>query len=139
MAQYGTVMQVRDESMIVKIERHEACQKCGACSHAHESKEMSIEVVNKCQADVGDLVEIFLPTEHFLKAAWIMYGLPFLAFMIGIAFGWILERAIFVNVSKEPLMLISGFLFMVVTFGCIHAKERTWRSKKYKPVAIRKI
>ncbi|WP_058486128.1 SoxR reducing system RseC family protein [Defluviitalea phaphyphila] len=132
----GRVISIKDRYAIVSMERNEACKKCGACSHGHKTEEMILEVDNICNASVGDIVKIDLAYSDFLRAAFIMYGIPLIMLFIGFFAGYygcvILEYS---NI-REPMGILGAFLFMTISFSWIHFKESKWKKQNYRPAAV---
>ena len=77
----GVIKAVKGNKAFVKVQRTSGCGHCssqGLCRSIgdSENKEMIVEVMNDVHAQVGDEVEISLPTGSFLKisffvCAWI--------------------------------------------------------------------
>ncbi len=118
----GTVVEVKDKLVIVKMQRTEACNHCKICPQS-----MLIEAKNLCNACVGDLVKVKLSEEAFLKAAFIMYLIPFLAMMLGF----------FIGLQFSELF---GFLFgiclAVLSYFIISRFEKNIRKKNFMPEAV---
>ncbi len=76
MAETGSVIDIEGDKVIVKLQRTEACAKCGACSVGMKTQDMLIKAHNQCDAIIGDEVEIELEESNFIVAVMIMYGLP---------------------------------------------------------------
>ena len=85
MAEVGQVIEKKDNNrLLIRLERQEACAKCRACSAGMQAKEMLLEAENLCNAKIGDNVEISLEETDFMKAVLIMYGIPFVCFVVGV-------------------------------------------------------
>ncbi len=135
MSQIGQVIKINEDTVMVRIKRSEACGKCGGCAHGLQSTEMDIEAVNLCNAQIEDWVNVDLHHQDFFKAAGIMYGLPLIAFLIGIAVGYGVAGNIGLEVYQEPIAFGMGFLAMALTYVYIRHKESYWRTKVERPVA----
>src|SRR5690554_682466 len=107
----GKVIGIKDRYAIVSLVRNEACQKCGACSHGHKTEEMILEADNLCNAKIGDWVGIDLAYSDFLRATFIMYGLPLIFLFLGFFAGYYGSRALGAISIQEPVGIICGFLF----------------------------
>lgn len=135
MAEIGEVIGRENDRLVVKLQRTEACAKCRACTAGLESKDMIIKAVNRCNGNIGDKVEIELDSVDFFKATLIMYGIPFVAFIVGIFLGYY-GMVHFDMKGAELGGIILGVVLVVLTYGIIHTQE--WRFKKdnYIPKAV---
>lgn len=134
----GEVIALEDNRLVVKLQRNEACAKCRACTAGLESKEMIIKAINECNGKIGDNVEIALDSADFFRATLIMYGIPFVMFMIGIFAGY--YGALRLGVSYAELTgMVLGVLLVVISYGVIHTQEKHFKATKYIPKAINVI
>jgi len=136
MAEIGQVTKVMDNEVRVRLNREEACAKCGACSAGLESKDMFIEATNVALAKEGDWVTIQLKEENFIKAVMIMYGIPLIGLMVGLIMGSVLG-AMFIPKFAELLGIVLGLSGAGLSFLFIHLNEDKFKTKKYKPVAAK--
>ena len=135
MAEIGEVIQIENDNAVVVLERKEACAKCRACSAGMKSEEMLIRAENICSAKVGDKVEIALEETDFIKAVLIMYGFPFIMFMVGLLGGYYGCLNAGIN-NAELIGFIAGLVLVAVSYGLIKSQENRWRSGNYIPKAI---
>lgn len=135
MGERGLVVDQIDENVVVKLQRTEACAKCKACTAGMMSEEMILNAKNICNAKKNDWVNIELDATDFLKAVSIMYGVPFITFIIGIVVGY--NGSVFIGMVefKELISFIVGLIFTVLTYLFIKSKEEVWKSKNFIPVA----
>lgn len=138
MAEFGQVINVKDEEVKVRLNRKEACAKCGACSAGLESKDMFIEASNLAHAKLDDWVEIRLEEENFIKAVAIMYGIPLIGLLIGI-FGGVMLGNMFMPALAEVIGVVTGLVGAGICFFTIHINEEKFNTKKYKPTATRVV
>lgn len=139
MAQTGTVESIRDKNVYVKVIREEACAHCKMCTTGvNEGKECVIEAVNKCGAKIGDIVEIDVQNNYFLRATAIMYGIPLVALMLGIGLSLgILQSAGIRN--AELISAVIGLGFTGIVYMIINKREKNDKNKQYLPVAVAKV
>lgn len=130
MAEVGLVKEVKGDYVVVGLVRNEACGHCKACSVGLQETEMILEADNQCHAEVGDLVEIYLKEENFLKAVFIMYSIPLIGLLLGIGLGYLLF-------NHELLIIATGLLLMSLTFVLIRLNEERFKTDKFRPIAIR--
>ncbi|HOA81350.1 MAG TPA: SoxR reducing system RseC family protein [Defluviitaleaceae bacterium] len=132
----GKVINIKNNIAIVSMTRNEACQKCGACSHGHKSEEMILEAKNLCNAKIGDKVVIDLASSDFLKATFIMYGLPLILLFTGFFLGYYAFSKFGYESLQEPIGVLSGLIFMSISYIWIKSKEERWKSQNYHPAAV---
>ncbi|MDA3847357.1 MAG: SoxR reducing system RseC family protein [Vallitaleaceae bacterium] len=131
MAEIGEVIEVKEPYVVVRLIRSEACGKCNACSVGLQSTEMILEAENRCDAKLGDQVEIFLKEANFLKAVFIMYVIPLFALMAGLVIGYM----IFEN---ELLIFGIGILMMATSYILIRMNEKRFKTSEFRPIALSK-
>ncbi len=135
MGEIGEVIGKEGGRLVVKMQRTEACAKCRACTAGLESKDMIIKAVNMCQGNVGDRVEVVLDNSNFMKAAIIMYGIPFAAFMLGVFGGYYgAERYAFG--SPELMGIGAGVILVILTYLIIRTQEYRFKEGGYIPKAV---
>ncbi len=123
----GQVIGVGAHTVTVQIQRTEACSRCGACTALGGGNFMVVEAKNICGAKDGDWVRVELEGDSFLKAVCIMYGVPLVFLLIGIAIGS--------AVAGEGVGFAAGIIFMVCSYALIKSKESYFKSKNYTPIA----
>ncbi|NLK21096.1 MAG: SoxR reducing system RseC family protein [Epulopiscium sp.] len=133
----GKVIDVREKFISVSMIRNEACQKCGACTHGYKAEEMILEADNLCSAKIGDWVEIDLEYSDFLKATFIMYGIPLMSLFIGFFLGYYGSIYLGYENIQEPAGIVSGFIFMAISYLWIRLREKRWQSQNYRPAAVK--
>jgi sigma-E factor negative regulatory protein RseC len=128
----GIVVELMGDRAKVKLQKHAACGDCGACQHGHENMEIVVEALNQANASEGDYVVLDLETANVLGAAFIVYVIPLIAFLISMFFTkTIMEMTGMMN-KVELVSALMGFVAMGVTFLIIKKNEtRFHRSKKY--------
>ncbi len=135
MGEIGEVVGKEADRLVVKMKRTEACAKCRACSAGLESKDMIIKAVNMCGGNIGDKVEVVLDNSNFMKAAVIMYGIPFVAFMTGIFAGYYGALRYSIG-SPELVGIVLGIVLVVITYISIRTQEYRFKKGGYIPKAI---
>lgn len=94
MQEIGTVISVKDESVMVSVRRKDACRNCRRCG-GHLSfggDSMIVEAVKAGNPKPGDLVALELPNADYLQISFLVYVLPLLSCATGYAGGWFLGR-----------------------------------------------
>lgn len=131
MAEIGTVKEVKGKELVISMQRQEACGKCRACIQGMQEQEMIMNAENRCGATVGQKVEVMLEESQFLKAVFIMYGIPLIALLAGLALGYVASG------ESEVVAMISGFVALAITYGLIRSQEKRFKTKSYQPVAFK--
>jgi len=112
----------------VKIIRSDACKKCGACS---PDKDIKVWAKNPLNAQVGQSVEIEINPATFLSAAMITYGLPLVAFVIGVILAYAVGMFFPISIS-EPIALMVGLLTMGISVLIIYfINKKAEESQRY--------
>lgn len=138
MAQRGTVQKVKGKHVFVKVLREEACAHCNVCTTGlNEGKECVIEAVNKCDAKIGDIVDIDIQTNYFLRATAIMYGIPLLVLIVGLFVGGAITKILEVA-NQELITAIIGLALTGMAYLFINKQEKNKKTLEYLPVAISK-
>ena len=128
----GIVIELFDDRAKVKLQKHSACGDCGACQHGEENMEITIEALNKAQANVGDYVLIDLETANVLGAAFIVYVIPLATFLISLLGSQVILSKLGFTGPMELVTTLIGFVVMGITFFFIKKNETHFhRSKKY--------
>ncbi|MEA5083115.1 MAG: SoxR reducing system RseC family protein [Lachnospiraceae bacterium] len=138
MAEKGIVTGIKNDLVVIKMTRTEACAKCRACIAGMSEKEMIMEADNQCNAQVGDWVELELTENGFFFAVMIMYGIPLLAFLAGILLSYFVIMPRFMPLTNPDLpSFLIGLVFTGVAYLWIRSQEHRWEAKKYRPIAAR--
>lgn len=136
---YGTIKQVKNDYAVVALERQEMCGECHACELISGKKTCQLTCLNEVKGNVGDEVEVALAEHKFLKATYIMYGVPLIGFIIGSLGGYGLSILLDVT-SKDLYMVLGSVLGMGLCFLYIRSREKKKAYQKDLPqvIAIRK-
>lgn len=121
MREYGIVLELSDNNAIIGIERNSACSKCGACEPDSGHFQMKVSLKNTMNAKPGDIVELQLSPIKFLKASVILYLIPLLALIFGVALGY--GVGIYLEINREFCGIICGILLTFLAYLLIKMKE----------------
>lgn len=133
----GLVHTIKDDLVIATIHRKEACGECRACLSGMTKTEMDIEAKNLCDAEIGDWVELELQENAFFNAVVIMYGLPFIGFIVGVVAGYYGVPKVIPGISPVLPSLVLGVLGIVIAMLWIKSQNPRWESGKYRPLATK--
>jgi len=112
----GVVIEVHGELAKVAFPRGRLCEGCGSCCVVADEDTMVVEARNAAGAELGDRVEVEIPLRVALKAAYILYGVPLLAFLLGLGAGGALGSFLLGGSWGVPLGLASGFGFLALSY-----------------------
>lgn len=126
----GTVEKVEEDYVIVSIERQDMCGECHACEMLGEVKKCTLKCVNECKSQVGDQVDVDVEQHSFMKATFIMYGLPLIGLILGVGMGY---------KFSEGIAIVLGLGLMALTFGMIKYGEKHNKYAKMLPTAKKVI
>ena len=133
----GLVHTIKDDLVVATIHRKEACGECRACLSGMTKTEMDIEAKNLCDAEIGDWVELELQENAFFNAVVIMYGLPFIGFIVGVVAGYYGVPKVIPGISPVLPSLVLGVLGIVIAMLWIKSQNPRWESGKYRPLATK--
>ncbi|NLZ52210.1 MAG: SoxR reducing system RseC family protein [Thermoanaerobacteraceae bacterium] len=123
----------------VEIRRSTACDGCKGCSVGRNGKPLRVWAKNSIGARVGQTVEIELSAATFLSATLIAYGIPLLAFLLGIFLGFKVSEPLNIS-SVEPFSFFMGLILMSFSFLIIYLfTGREEISEKYSSRIVRII
>ena len=126
MEETGTVVEIRDQVILVSTAAKGACHSCsarGVC-HMGGDKTMVVEARNLIGAQAGDTVRICLSSRSVLGAAFLLYVVPLLVFLGGFILGQALTQ-------NQLWAVLLGFLSMAAAYVGIRLVDR-WLDRKRK-------
>ncbi len=143
MEQFGEVITVENDTALIKVRKHAACHQCGRCSISitgGEPLDPVVEVENIIGARVGQIVKITVESKKLLFASFVVYLVPVLFLILGIALGpWLVDiTGLAPGVKSGDMVgLAAGLVFMVVVFFFIRQWDKKLSSSDdFKPVAV---
>ena len=134
----GVVEEIASQKAVIRIQKGSACAGCesrGSCM-VMADKTVLVEVVNKLEADVGDIVELGMPSGSLMKLSLLVYFFPVIGFVAGafIAAAW----AESLHMDSTTASLLGGFIAMAIVFSVLIWLNRGARDEeKYRPRMLR--
>ena len=131
MKRVGEIKEIRGGKMTVEFCNHESCENCHGCEGGQSTAVLEMEA----SGNVGDFAEVEMPTGNIVKASILVYILPLLGFLAGIALGEILFK------GSSPIgsaLLGIAFLLLIVYFVHLGEKKRS-ADPAWHPVLVRII
>jgi len=86
MEESGTVIEVREQTALVRLKRSSACSGCasaGRCHAGHDESEQLLEALNENGAAVGDAVQVAVSVRAVISASARSYLLPLVGLLVG--------------------------------------------------------
>ena len=116
MIKTGYVETVYDSTAEIRIKRDSACgDNCGNCSGCNLM--VTVSAKNTVNANKGDLVEIEMPSNSVLGAAFITYMIPLVILIVGYAIG----GCIF-NTEIKSILTAIAFFIISVAGVCVYSR-----------------
>lgn len=136
MKQTGIVISKNENIATIKTQRHSACGSCGGCAKGKEGPaSVTVEAINKVNANIGDFVEVDMETTNVLKAAAIAYVIPLFCLLIGVLAGNKILKVINYNGNVDTGSALLGFTLMIISFLIIKMNEPNFKkSEQYTPI-----
>lgn len=133
---YGTVKSKNGDYATVVLERQDMCGDCHACEMLSGKKECTLNCECLAACEVGDQVEITLSQERFIKATYLMYGVPLLGFVIGLFGGY--GIGLLLGTYIEAVAMIGAVIGTTLGFVILKIKDRKKDFQKFLPKIVRK-
>lgn len=124
----GTVIEIDGDLAIVEMPENEHCHHCGArmVCRAGDSGKRVLKLKNTLDAKAGDRISIEQSEKSQLQLAFMQYGFPLLAFIIGIFISGLLIKQTLWGIPKE-VWQFTGALILLFLAGL---GTRNWANKK---------
>lgn len=134
---YGVVKKVDKKYALVEMQRQEMCGDCHACDAISTKKSCMLKCEKEIECQVGDLVELNLAQPTFLKATYVMYGLPLVGLILGVMVGYGISLCLN-GVNEDIWVLLGGLVGVVLPLLGIKWADDQGRFKKYLPHVVAK-
>ena len=124
--EFGTVEKTIDSFAFVNVERGSMCGNCPSKGLCHpfggDDKNFQVKALNSIDAKEGDKVKIVIGNRNFLKASFIVYGIPILFLIIFSILGKIFFE-------KDILSFLAGFSGMILSYFFIKSYDKRNKDK----------
>lgn len=117
----GVVKEVKESTVVVTMERQDMCGDCHACEMISGKKSCTLNCETQIPCQVGDKVEVGLTSDYFLKATYLIYGVPLIGFLIGLLIG--ISATKYIEVAYTDLILV-GCIAVGTGLGVLYIKKR---------------
>jgi len=136
----GVVEKLLHQKARIRIKRSSACANCESRGHCHtlNDREATLEVDNRLHAQVGDRVEVSMPTQALIKVSLLVYILPIVTLIFGAYAGQVWAQAH--QMAPTIPSIVAGGSALVLTFWALKRLERSAQEKnRYQPRITRII
>lgn len=122
----GIVVKIGDGQAEIHFPRKSMCEHCGACGVLSESAlEMCLTVADDGTLVEGDKVTLEVDKSYFMVSAWLLYGVPLVALILGIVAGTLLWGD---GIPAAALAIgASGLCYLVLRL--LDGRLRRWRKQ----------
>ncbi len=131
----GTVEKLEGDFAIISIERGSMCGNCPSKNLCHPfsdgDNKFKITAINKINAKIGDKVLLKINDKNFLKASFIVYGIPIAVLLIFSIIGKLLFK-------KDIFSFIAGISGMLISYFGIKYYDKE-KGEKFKPEIVELI
>ena len=141
MQEIGEVIELQENNIaVVQFRRTSICKSCNVCYLAEQNKELMVtEARNEAHARIGDSVRVEIEPKSILTAAFVVYTIPVIFFVLGYVVGRVLALLIGRPSVAEPLGVILAFVGFGLSFLVIREVDRRAApTQRFKPV-VREI
>jgi sigma-E factor negative regulatory protein RseC len=133
----GIVAEIEGSIAKVAVLKKSACEQCSAAGVCHPGDREYLEATNPLNAVKGQKVKVAIAPQLYLKASFILYGIPMVALVAGaiiaknIASGYVGEE------QSDLWAFIAGMACTFVSFLFIRSyNKKVEKTQKYKPVIV---
>lgn len=134
---YGTVKEIKGKTAVVILERQDMCGDCHACEMISGKKACTLNCQTRVPCEVGDRVEVSITNEYFLKATYLVYGVPLVGFLMGLLVGILFTKGM--TSSYEDLVItLTTIIGTALGVGYIRFKDKKEAYHKFLPYVIGK-
>lgn len=127
----GQVIALDKGMATVVFDRHGACARCKACGmFAENQKKVSITLPAPRDVQVNDWVRLTVTDSYYLGSVLLLYGLPCLALILGVALGFSLWGP-----QGQGWAALLGFAMTAAVYLAVRSQNRRlicWRKNKLK-------
>lgn len=131
MKEIGEVIDKERNILKVKLNAVESCRSCGLCK---TNEDFILEVLDECNAKIGDFVLVEIKKENYYKVTFLVYLFPLILFILGTIIGYIVGEKY--NLDPQLLGFALGMIFLAVSYIMIRfIDKKSIKKEKIIPVA----
>lgn len=131
----GIVVETVAATARVLIEKKSACASCSASAICHPPEHDYVEADNLIGAVKGQKVKIVVEPEQYLKASFILYGIPVFVFLISALVGKVAAVSLVGEAYSDLWAFVVACFFTGATFMLIaRFQHQLQKSRPFKPI-----
>ncbi|MBN2008316.1 SoxR reducing system RseC family protein [candidate division KSB1 bacterium] len=131
--EYGTVVKMEDDRVVIRLETSEQCNSCGAkdcCVSLGDENARQMELPTRRKFNVGDSITIGYEPSSRIFSAFLVFILPILFLIIGYFVG----IKIFASEGKA---ILSAFAALAISFIFVRAIAKLLEQREsFTPVIV---
>ncbi len=125
MEEIGKIIEIKENTAIVRFEAKANCEGCKLCLLNDQEKTATIEVLNTIKAKKDDLVKIIIPEKMVLYSSFIIYIVPLLCLFAGYFLGkYFLSYFVSQLADSEVTGIIGSLLGLFISTFFLYRSEK---------------
>ena len=137
MERAGTIIEVKENTAVVRMQRHLSCANCGRCGGIlgnEDRRELVVEVENPIRAAVGQRVIVETDDRQAVFVSFMLYIVPLAALVAGVLLWPPLARSFGLAGNQDLIAVAAGFCLMALVFLGIKVWDRRVKETgRYRP------
>lgn len=135
----GTVVSMEGSIATIHFNRQAACEKCGACGMLKNQSVMELVLAVPPGIKPGDRVALQLDDSFFYFSTLLLYGVPLLCLIAGIALGVLLSPSI--NAAWDPQLVgaVAGLALAGISYGILRAFNGKFSQMRKRRLTVEKV
>jgi sigma-E factor negative regulatory protein RseC len=135
----GTVVRVDDGIATVHFDRRAACEKCGACGMLKNRSVMEITLPVGPDIRPGDRVALRMEDSFFYLSALLLYGVPLLALVAGVAGGAALSPLIRAGWDPQLAGAMAGLALAAASYAMLRLFNRRFMRMRVRRMTVERV
>lgn len=133
----GIVMETSNGIAKVAVMKKSACDQCAAAGVCHPGDQDLLEASNPLGARNGQKVKVVLAPQIYLKASFIIYGIPTAVFIAAAIIAKNLSTKYLGEANSDLWAFGAGAFCLVISFLFIRGyNKKVEKTREYKPVIV---
>lgn len=140
MEKIGLVKSIEGSEAIVEIRRASACgENCASCKGGCTPTAIYVRVNNHLNASIGQYVKLHSENKRVMKVAFLVYIIPLLSMIVGIAIGLWVAIDLGYEEQQELIGAGIGFVFLALSYIFLRLKDNSLKEGKDMEITISHI
>ncbi len=135
MREEGTVVEVSGSIARIEIEAKPHCSHCKICDVGREGERI-LETENTVGASPGDKVILEVPPGQIIKTSLVVYGVPLLGLVGGVALGYLVAGPLGIPGKKDLLGIILAAAGLAAALALVALYDRRLTARGTQRVKI---